>query len=276
VGTTASGLTDKAVIMARGLGTRMRKEADGARLDASQAAIADSGVKAMIPIGRPFLDYVLSALADAGFRRICLVIGPEHGIVRDHYGAQTRNRIELSFAIQEHPRGTADAVAAAAEFAGNDHFLVVNSDNYYPVAALAALRSLDGPGLAGFSRAAMIADGNIPAERVAKFAVARFDSDGLLTGLLEKPDEETLASLGSDLYLSMNCWMFSPAIIEACRRVAPSPRGELELTDAVLYTVRKLGVRYWVLPLAVPVLDLSSRLDIAAVADRLRDVEVWL
>jgi dTDP-glucose pyrophosphorylase len=276
VAATATGRTDKAVIMARGLGTRMRQEARGAQLDVSQAAVADTGVKAMIPIGRPFLDFVLSALADAGFRRVCLVIGPEHGVVRDYYDAQQRSRIEVSFAVQEHPRGTADAVAAAAEFVGSDHFLVVNSDNYYPVGALAALRALDGPGLAGFSRATMIADGNIPAERVAKFAVARFDAQGFLDELIEKPSEETMASLGSKLYLSMNCWLFPPAIIAGCRRVAPSPRSELELTDAVLYTMRELGVRYRVLPLAAPVLDLSSRLDIATVADRLRDVEVRL
>jgi peptide/nickel transport system permease protein len=53
----------KAVILARGLGKRMRQTDDAASIDASQAAVADRGIKAMIPIGRPFLDYVLSALA---------------------------------------------------------------------------------------------------------------------------------------------------------------------------------------------------------------------
>ena len=50
----------KAVILARGLGTRMRKADTGAALDSAQQAAADSGLKAMIPVGRPFLDYVLS------------------------------------------------------------------------------------------------------------------------------------------------------------------------------------------------------------------------
>jgi len=48
--------TTKAVILARGLGTRMRKADDDASLDAAQAAAADSGIKGMIPIGRPFMD----------------------------------------------------------------------------------------------------------------------------------------------------------------------------------------------------------------------------
>ena len=57
---------DKAVILARGLGTRMRKCDAAAQLDARQSAAADAGMKGMIPIRRPFLDYILSALADAG------------------------------------------------------------------------------------------------------------------------------------------------------------------------------------------------------------------
>ena len=52
-------MTTKAVILARGLGSRMRKADDDAPLDAAQAAAADSGVKGMIPIGRPFMDFVV-------------------------------------------------------------------------------------------------------------------------------------------------------------------------------------------------------------------------
>src|SRR5262245_54354599 len=74
----------RAIILARGLGTRMRERAQaGAAVDAAQAEAADRGVKAMIPIGRPFLDYVLSALADAGYTDACLVIGPEHDAIRE-------------------------------------------------------------------------------------------------------------------------------------------------------------------------------------------------
>ncbi|GAE76472.1 UTP-glucose-1-phosphate uridylyltransferase [Cutibacterium acnes JCM 18918] len=66
----------KVVIMARGLGTRMRKSVEGVSLTADQAAAASAGVKAMISLDdRPFLDYVISALADAGFDEFCLVIG---------------------------------------------------------------------------------------------------------------------------------------------------------------------------------------------------------
>ena len=65
--------TTRAVILARGLGTRMRRSDAEADLSDDQAAVAATGVKALIPIGRPFLDYVLSALADAGIVSVCLV-----------------------------------------------------------------------------------------------------------------------------------------------------------------------------------------------------------
>ncbi|HEX7009360.1 MAG TPA: hypothetical protein VF184_05230, partial [Phycisphaeraceae bacterium] len=91
---------EKAVILARGLGTRMRKAAQAASLTDEQAAVADTGVKALVPIDRPFLDYVLSTLADTGYRRVCLVIGPEHQAIRDYYTQTVKpKRLSIEFAV---------------------------------------------------------------------------------------------------------------------------------------------------------------------------------
>lgn len=269
-------MTDKAVILARGLGTRMRKNAD-ASLTPEQAKVADAGIKALVPIDRPFLDYVLSVLADAGYRRVCLVIGPEHDAIRDYYGKEiTSDRLSFEFAIQHEPKGTADAVAAAEDFAGDDRVLVINSDNYYPLDAVRGLRELSGPGVAVFDREAMIAGSNVSNDRITKFAVVEQDEQGNLKRIIEKPNAATLAALPDPVCVSMNCWLFDKTIFEACRRIKPSPRGEYEITDAVQTSIDELGAAYKVLTYQKPVLDLSSRDDVADVAARLKKQEVRL
>lgn len=247
-----------------------------AKLDRRQAAVAAGGLKAMMPVGRPFLDYILTMLADAGFEDICLVIGPDRGAMRDYYQQDAKpQRFKLSFAHQEKPRGTADAVLAAEEFVGSDRFLVVNSDTYYPVQACRGLHLLGEAGIAAFWRDALIEQGNLTAERVARFPVVEMDGQGFLTRLLEPADAPATPE-GNDVLVSMNCWMFTRTIFRACRAIHPSPSGELELPDAVRHAVAHLGERMRVLPFREPVLDLTSRADVAGVATRLAGVTVRL
>jgi glucose-1-phosphate thymidylyltransferase len=268
----------RAVILARGLGTRMRREDPSAALSEHQARAAELGAKAMMPVGRPFLDFVLSALADAGVEQVCLIVAPEHDAMRDHYARVRPARVALSYAVQQEARGTADAVLAARPFTGDDPFLVLNADNYYPVAALRALSELGGPGLVGFDREALVRLGHIDAGRIRRYALLRVDARGFLAGIVEKPDRRTDSAMGPHALVSMNLWSFTPAIFDACERVAPSVRGELELPDAVGLAMRLAGPegRFRVLPMSAAVLDLSSRGDVPAVASRLRDVVVRL
>ncbi|KPK76999.1 MAG: hypothetical protein AMJ79_04780 [Phycisphaerae bacterium SM23_30] len=268
---------DKAVILARGLGTRMRKADESVGMSADEAAAADAGVKALMPIDRPFLDYVLGALAEAGYGRICLVIGPEHDAVRAYYGETLKcRRLTIDFAIQSEPLGTADAVRAAEDFAAGDDILVINSDNYYPPEALAALREIEGNGLAVFEREAMIAGSNIPPERITKFAVVQIDPQGFMQRIREKPDPETLQNLPEPVCLSMNCWRFTPEIFPACRSILPSARGEWELPDAVQYVIEQMHLPFRVLTFKKPVLDMSCRADVPAIKAKLTGTEVNL
>lgn len=271
----SSQAVEKAVILARGLGTRMRRQDQSAVLSSDQAAIADQGLKAMIPIGRPFLDYVLAGVADAGYRRVCLVIGPEHQQMREYYGKLRPRRLAVSFAVQQEPKGTADAVAAAEQFAGQDTVLIINGDNYYPVEALRMLRlECPGSGLIGFGRQGLLA-GNIPEERIAKFSLVQTDGAGRMVRIVEKPTPQQIEALGRTARISMNCWRFAPTIFPACRAIRPSVRGELELPDAVQWAIAH-GETFTMLPCDEPVLDLSSRGDIAAIEERLGGMKVDL
>ena len=267
----------KAVVLARGLGTRMRRPDAHAGVDSRQARMAETGMKGMIPIGRPFMDYLLSALADSGYREACLVIGPEHQTVRDYYGHELKpSRMHIDFAIQEQPLGTADAVSAAEGFAGSDRFLVVNSDNLYPLEVLQELRKLEGAGLAGFERESLVSEGNLALERVRQFPVLQIDDLGELVDLLEPDEPAALACDPSAIFVSMNCWLFGPRIFQACRAIAPSPNGELELPVAVRYAARELKERFRVLKFLKGVLDLSTRGDIPTVARLLAGRDVHL
>ncbi|GAA4908576.1 sugar phosphate nucleotidyltransferase [Tessaracoccus lubricantis] len=265
----------KAVILARGLGSRMRKEAEGVALSEEQSKAADAGVKAMISVGRPFLDHVISALADAGFTDICLVIGPEHDMIREYYDNVAKERITVSYAIQEEPLGTANAVLAAEEFAGDDRVLVINSDNYYPAEALELLADVPGSALVGFTRNGMLTKSNIAPDRIAAFALATADAEGNLDELVEKPSQETIERLGDDAVISMNCWLCTPAIFAAAKAIPMSARGEYEITDAVRRAIED-GDPYKVVKADAGVLDMSNRGDIASVVEALGDREARL
>ncbi|MFZ0819229.1 MAG: nucleotidyltransferase family protein [Candidatus Acidiferrales bacterium] len=267
----------KAVILARGLGKRMRAADPSAVLSPQQAVAAASGSKAMIQFAsRPFLDYVLSGLADGGIRELCLVIGPEHAEMRDYCDHLRTDRIQIEFAIQREPLGTADALLCAEGFTAGEFFLSLNSDNLYPVAAHKALKDLNAPGLPAFELDALVRNSNIPRERFASYALLEVDADGFLRRIIEKPDAATFAAWPAPKFLSANLWSFGPRIFEACRQVAPSPRGELELPLAVQFALSNLGERFRVLQFHEGILDLSSRADVSTVAARLAGVDVNL
>ena len=266
----------KAVILAAGRGTRMQVQ-DDTPLSAEQVAAAASGAKGAMPVGgRPFLDYILTALADAGFRDVCIVVGPHDDVIRARYGEGLRlTRLSVSFAIQQAPIGTADALLAIEEFVAGEQFVVLNSDNYYPIDGLRVLREADGPAMLAFSRRGLLGDGQLSSDRLARYAALEIDADGYLTNVVEKPADATLVER-EDAAISMNVWRFSAEIFRACRDVQPSPRGELELPMAVALAVRVLGMRVRAIPIDAPVLDLSHRADIPAVAARLDAIRVQL
>ena len=269
--------TRQALILARGLGTRMRAADAEAELTPEQQRAADAGSKVMMPIaGRPFLDYVLSAIADAGIRRVGLVVAPEHDGLAEHYGRLSPpSRLELDFVVQAEARGTADAVLAAEAWTEGGAFLVMNGDNLYPADVLRDLAALDEPGLPGFRRDDLIASSNIPDARVGSFALIEQDDRGYLTGIIEKPPAEVFARAGSNALVSMNCWHFDSRIFSSCRDVPLSSRGELELPGAVALAVQR-GVPFRVVPSTGSVLDLSYRADAAVLAGRLERVTVKL
>jgi dTDP-glucose pyrophosphorylase len=267
----------KAALLARGLGSRMKQDAGAATLTPDQAVAAAAGSKGMMPIGagltRPFLDYVLSALADAGVTDVCFIVAPDHRVIRDYYDGPGRpERLRIRYAVQEIADGTARAVQAAQAFAGRDPFLVLNSDNLYPAHVVRSLIDLDGPGLPAYRRDSLVRESGFPEDRVVGFAAIEVDAHGYLARIVEKPGREYYDAAGPEVLISMNVWRFDERIFDACRGVPLSKRGEYELPEAVGLAVAN-GVTFKTVPASGAVLDLSRPSDVALVSQRLAGLE---
>lgn len=264
-------MTTRAVILARGLGRRMKEAGDDERLSPQQKRAADAGLKGMMPInGRPFLDYVLGALADAGLQNVALVVAPAPEPARVYYAQHPPQRVHLDFLIQPEALGTANAVLAAEAWS-TEPFVVVNSDNLYPSGVLRRLAALDEPGLPVFRRDELSRSGNIPDDRMKSFALVETDGEGNAIRIIEKPDEARIAREGAAAGISMNCWRFDSRIFDFCRAAPRSTRGEYELPDAVNAAIAA-GIRFRTIPATGSVLDLSRRSDAADLERRLAGV----
>ena len=252
----------------------MSAGSDHAALTPEQRSAALQGLKPLIPFGgHPFLSYVLTSVADAGIEHVTIVVRAGADPIRQAYEGAAMRRLRLDFAVQAEPLGSAHALLAAEQAVGGDDFILLNADNDYPVAALAALRALHAPGLVGFARDGLLR-GNVTADRLSGYAVLDVSEDGMLRGIREKPPLEDTER--ADVRMSMTCWRFDARIFDACRAVARSARGEYELPDAVNLAIRRGAVAWRVLPFNGPVLDLSCAEDVPAVAAQLEGRSVDL
>jgi glucose-1-phosphate thymidylyltransferase len=253
-------MTMRALVLARGLGSRMR-QASAVTLDPQQASAADAGLKAMMPFRRPFLDFVLQSLADAGLREASLVLGPEHESVRAYYRRLAMTRLRVTFVEQAQPLGTADAVLAARLWAGPHPFMVLNADNLYPVDVLARLAGGTHPAVPGFDAGSL----GFSEDRLGAFGLLEPAPSGELARIVEKPGAAAIRAAGPRALISMNLWRFDERIFDACAEVPLSARHERELPQAVQLAVSR-GMSFELIPVRGTVLDLSRREDVPHIA----------
>jgi UDP-N-acetylglucosamine diphosphorylase / glucose-1-phosphate thymidylyltransferase / UDP-N-acetylgalactosamine diphosphorylase / glucosamine-1-phosphate N-acetyltransferase / galactosamine-1-phosphate N-acetyltransferase len=189
----------EAVILAAGLGTRLRPH-------------TLTTPKPLLPVqGRPILGWILGALPPE-VKRILVVVNYLADQI-EHYLHQQRWFAGWQTVRQEVPRGTGDAFRSCCAHLRSDRYLVLNGDDLYGAADLAAL--------AGKEAGLLVH----PVDEPKKFGIAFARADGTLERLVEKPNLEgrQMANIGA--------YVFPRRVFDI--ELKPSPRGEYEITDYV-------------------------------------------
>jgi NDP-sugar pyrophosphorylase family protein len=174
-----------------------------------------------MPIGeRPILDIVLRQLAAAGFEHVTLAVGHLAELIMAYCGNGSRYGLELTYSREEEPLGTAGPIRLAERV--EDTFLVMNGD---------LLTTIDFKAMFGTHRAhaatATVATYN--REVTIDLGVIETDSDGRVTGYLEKPRFEYEVSTG--------VYLFEPSVVEEI------PVGErFDLPDLIIRLVDRGAV----------------------------------
>ena len=197
----------RALVLAGGEGSRLRP-------------ITSTNAKQLIPVaGTPILFQALEAIAATGIRQVGVVTGSTGEEVRAALADGSRWDLEITFIPQEAPLGIAHAVLTAEAFLGDEPFLLYLGDNVLLGGVVRFVEEFDRSG----------ADAHILLARVPEpeqFGVAVLEGDRIVR-LVEKPSEHL-----SDLAL-VGVYLFRSSILDACHTLAPSRRGEYEITEAI-------------------------------------------
>lgn len=221
----------KALVLAGGRGTRLRP-------------ITHTRAKQLVPVAnKPVLNFGLESIAAAGIREVGIVVSdpremlqPDHRTgemitvlvnsqaeIRAAVGDGSQFGLKVTYIEQEAPLGLAHAVKIAEPFMAGDSFVMYLGDNLIKDGITQFVREFE----------AEKPDAQILLAKVARpweFGVAELEGERVVR-LEEKPKQPR-----SDLAL-VGVYLFTSAIFDAVRAIKPSPRGELEITDAIQHLI---------------------------------------
>jgi glucose-1-phosphate thymidylyltransferase len=180
-----------------------------------------TSAKQLVPVAnKPVLYYGLEAVVEAGIKNIGVVVGDTREEIKAALGDGSRFGARITYIEQEAPLGLAHAVLVAEPFLEDEPFVMYLGDNLIA----GGISSLVDEYRQSACNA-MILLSRVPNPQ--QFGVAELDEKGRVVCLQEKPDDPR-----SDLAL-VGVYMFDAQIFESVRRIRPSARGELEITDAI-------------------------------------------